>query len=165
MNEWIIAEKYYLVGKLLKAGEQPTSYSDEDEEGPSSSAPTAPAAPGSAPGSPGAGNKKNEWWRRRRRWDRTRTMEEETTAATTKTITTNKWGGDGEASRWMMWRNWLLGMDEDEDGNGFRENFHICELFDYDWWVMMVNEDDLGVPVFSPCVWICFLKIIQEIYN
>lgn len=56
-----VAEKYYLVGKLLKAGEQPSSYSDEEEEGPSAGG--APvAAAGSAPGSPkaGAGDKKNE---------------------------------------------------------------------------------------------------------
>lgn len=29
-----ISEKYILVGKLLKPGEQPTNYSDEDEDGP-----------------------------------------------------------------------------------------------------------------------------------
>lgn len=52
----MLAEKYYLVGKLLKAGEQPSSYSDEEEEGPSST----PVQAGSAPGSPTAGEKKNE---------------------------------------------------------------------------------------------------------
>lgn len=42
----LIAEKYILVGKLLRPGEQPTNYSDEDDDGPadksaSDSKPTA----------------------------------------------------------------------------------------------------------------------------
>lgn len=46
------------MGKLLKNGEQPTNYSDEDDDAPASGG--APAA-GSAPGSPkAAGDKKDE---------------------------------------------------------------------------------------------------------
>lgn len=47
VREWEMQfkEKYVLVGRLLKPGEQPTSYSDEDEDTPNeSSTPTAGAA-------------------------------------------------------------------------------------------------------------------------
>uniref|UniRef100_A0A1Q3F9H6 Putative membrane associated progesterone receptor n=1 Tax=Culex tarsalis TaxID=7177 RepID=A0A1Q3F9H6_CULTA len=47
VREWEMQfkEKYILVGRLLKPGEQPTSYSDEDEDTPNeSSTPTAAAA-------------------------------------------------------------------------------------------------------------------------
>lgn len=65
VREWEMQfkEKYVLVGRLLKPGEQPTSYSDEDEDTPNeSSTPTtaatstesskATAAPAVAPASP-----------------------------------------------------------------------------------------------------------------
>lgn len=58
-------EKYILVGRLLKPGEQPTNYSDEDEDTPNESTPTGDsssakstsdakpaAAPAAAPSSP-----------------------------------------------------------------------------------------------------------------
>lgn len=47
VREWEMQfkEKYILVGRLLKPGEQPTNYSDEDEDTPNESTPTAePAA-------------------------------------------------------------------------------------------------------------------------
>lgn len=47
VREWEMQfkEKYLLVGRLLKPGEQPTNYSDEDEDTPNESTPTAePAA-------------------------------------------------------------------------------------------------------------------------
>lgn len=37
---FIFAEKYILVGRLLKPGEKPTNYSDEDEDTPNESTPT-----------------------------------------------------------------------------------------------------------------------------
>uniref|UniRef100_A0A182SZN1 Cytochrome b5 heme-binding domain-containing protein n=1 Tax=Anopheles maculatus TaxID=74869 RepID=A0A182SZN1_9DIPT len=39
MREWEMQfkEKYYLVGRLLKPGEKPTNYSDEDEDTPTDS--------------------------------------------------------------------------------------------------------------------------------
>lgn len=42
VREWEMQfkEKYILVGRLLKPGEQPTNYSDEDEETPTESTPT-----------------------------------------------------------------------------------------------------------------------------
>lgn len=62
VREWEMQfkEKYILVGRLLKPGEQPTSYSDEDEDTPNeSSTPTtaesstkAAAAPAAVPSSP-----------------------------------------------------------------------------------------------------------------
>lgn len=54
-------EKYILVGRLLKPGEQPTNYSDEDEDTPNESTPTgdssstkstSDAKPAAAPSSP-----------------------------------------------------------------------------------------------------------------
>lgn len=54
-NYSCLTEKYVLCGKLLRPGEQPTSYSDEDDDAPSGPATTA------APGSPSkAEDKKNE---------------------------------------------------------------------------------------------------------
>ena len=50
----VFTEKYYLVGKLLRPGEQHTSYSDEEEEV------SSPATATATPGSPGGGDKKNE---------------------------------------------------------------------------------------------------------
>lgn len=43
IKEWEMQfkEKYILVGRLLKPGEQPTNYSDEDEDTPTESTPTA----------------------------------------------------------------------------------------------------------------------------
>lgn len=65
VREWEaqFKEKYILVGRLLKPGEQPTNYSDEDEDTPNESTPTGdsgskeaaaskdekPAAPSSSP--------------------------------------------------------------------------------------------------------------------
>lgn len=45
VREWEMQfkEKYVLVGRLLKPGEQPTSYSDEDEDTPNESSSTTPA--------------------------------------------------------------------------------------------------------------------------
>lgn len=52
VREWEMQfkEKYVLVGRLLKPGEQPTNYSDEDEDTPNESTPTA--EPKKAPASP-----------------------------------------------------------------------------------------------------------------
>lgn len=50
VREWEMQfkEKYVLVGRLLKPGEQPTSYSDEDEDTPNESTPTTePKSPSS----------------------------------------------------------------------------------------------------------------------
>lgn len=46
VREWEMQfkEKYILVGRLLKAGEQPTNYSDEDEDTPNENTPTAEPA-------------------------------------------------------------------------------------------------------------------------
>lgn len=59
VREWEMQfkEKYVLVGRLLKPGEQPTNYSDEDEDTPNENTPTAePAVAGAAatPASPAA---------------------------------------------------------------------------------------------------------------
>lgn len=53
VREWEMQfkEKYVLVGRLLKPGEQPTSYSDEDEDTPNESTPTATTA-NKSPASP-----------------------------------------------------------------------------------------------------------------
>lgn len=56
VREWEMQfkEKYILVGRLLKPGEQPTNYSDEDEDTPNEATPTPEpeAAPNKAPSSP-----------------------------------------------------------------------------------------------------------------
>lgn len=51
VREWEMQfkEKYVLVGRLLKPGEQPTSYSDEDEDTPNESTPTTEPATKAAP--------------------------------------------------------------------------------------------------------------------
>lgn len=60
VREWEaqFKEKYILVGRLLKPGEQPTNYSDEDEDTPNESTPTGdsstPAKDESKPTSPAA---------------------------------------------------------------------------------------------------------------
>lgn len=50
VREWEaqFKEKYILVGRLLKPGEQPTNYSDEDEDTPNESTPTGDSAGKSA---------------------------------------------------------------------------------------------------------------------
>ncbi|XP_065072893.1 membrane-associated progesterone receptor component 1-like [Ochlerotatus camptorhynchus] len=47
VREWEMQfkEKYILVGRLLKPGEQPTNYSDEDEDTPTESTPTGESKP------------------------------------------------------------------------------------------------------------------------
>ncbi|EDS35346.1 membrane associated progesterone receptor [Culex quinquefasciatus] len=59
VREWEMQfkEKYVLVGRLLKPGEQPTSYSDEDEDTPNESSTPTTASKTAAPATPSSPKK------------------------------------------------------------------------------------------------------------
>lgn len=79
VKEWEMQfkEKYILVGRLLKPGEQPTNYSDEDEETPNESTPTVEPAKEKKPAPPASPKK---------------TPAAAATAASTETTTTGSAG-------------------------------------------------------------------------